>query len=372
MTIADYKSTADGNKVASPAGFTEGEQASTVNNTFRQIMADYRTQHEDFEWVDIGLTPTRVSDTSFRFDGDVTTRYHVDRRLKITDGSDTKYAKITATTYSAPYTTVDISLDSGSSALTTNISSVAHGFVSAVNSSVDGTVIGAGALADKDTVATADIDNGIVSVEHLFPSAAITNGGIGISQSIPSLYEKLTATTLSTDSEITFAITAGAYQYYRLIAKQVILSASDRLEIQVKTGGSYHTTNYHYAGFGHSVGNGATLLNSNSSTGIDIGGGVIEPEANYAVDIDVGIDVYQVHGSSPALQCIKTLAKSSCPDSTGSIRFGTTFGTVAPISSTSEIDGIKLKVNGSATMNTGTVTLYAYAQYKVLTTDLFV
>jgi len=85
------------------------------------------------EWVASGITPTRTSNTTFTMVGDQTTAFHPGRRLQFTDSS-TLYGTITASTYSAPDTTVTVVMDSGT--LSASLSAVSYGIVSAANSSL--------------------------------------------------------------------------------------------------------------------------------------------------------------------------------------------------------------------------------------------
>ena len=77
------------------------------------------------QWVASGLTPTYISGTQFSVPGDVTSAFHVGRRLKITDAGGTKYAYITATAF-VTVTTVTVSVDAGGS-LSTPTSAVSYG-----------------------------------------------------------------------------------------------------------------------------------------------------------------------------------------------------------------------------------------------------
>jgi hypothetical protein len=113
MGIDAWSTTAASNNASPPDGAPEGQAAGTVNNTMRQMMASVRAWFEDAQWINLGLTPTRVDADTFTLSGDVTTTFHVGRRLKVT-GSATGYATISASTYSAPNTTVDVTMDSGS------------------------------------------------------------------------------------------------------------------------------------------------------------------------------------------------------------------------------------------------------------------
>lgn len=112
MGIESWSTTAASNNAAPPNGWPEGQAASTVNDCARQMMASIRTWLEDAQWIPFGHTPTRIDNDTFTVATDLTAIYHVGRRLKVT-GSATGYATITASSYSAPNTTVDVTMDSG-------------------------------------------------------------------------------------------------------------------------------------------------------------------------------------------------------------------------------------------------------------------
>lgn len=131
--IRNWSTTPASNNSAPPNGAPEGMAPSTVNDIMRQQMADHKTQWQDAEWFDWGDTPSRASATSFKVTGDVTTRYLVGRRLKCYDAA-TVYATITASSYSAPDTTITVSNDSSS--LTASLTSVALAILSPANSSL--------------------------------------------------------------------------------------------------------------------------------------------------------------------------------------------------------------------------------------------
>ena len=108
------------------------------------------------QWAASGLTPTYVSATSFTLVGDQTTEFHVGRRLKSTNSGGTRYSRITASSYSAPDTTVTVVNDSGS--LDAGLSAVSYGLISATNTSLPALPASLGGslvLLDTDTAAAA-------------------------------------------------------------------------------------------------------------------------------------------------------------------------------------------------------------------------
>lgn len=133
MGIDAWSTTAASNNAAPPDGAPEGMAASTVNNTMRQIMASVRAWYENAQWINLGLTPTRLDGDSFSLTGDVTATFHVGRRIKVT-GSATGYATISASSYSSPNTTIDVTMDAGS--LPVTLSAVYVSILSATNSAM--------------------------------------------------------------------------------------------------------------------------------------------------------------------------------------------------------------------------------------------
>lgn len=112
MTIRLWSTTAASNNSSPPNGAPEGMAPSGVNNTLRQIMAEVRDSFEDLPWFDYGHTPTRQSNTAFTVPTDLTAIYTVGRRLQLV-GATTGYCTISSSSYSAPDTTVNVTMDSG-------------------------------------------------------------------------------------------------------------------------------------------------------------------------------------------------------------------------------------------------------------------
>jgi len=132
---------------------------STVNNSARQMQADIREQHEDAEWIDLGDSPTYTSGTEFTITGDVTTKYHVGRRIKASGTTPfTVYGTIATSSYSSPNTTITVTWDSGT--LDATLDAVALGIVSATNSSL-------GSFAFKSSLEASDIADGSVTKAKL-------------------------------------------------------------------------------------------------------------------------------------------------------------------------------------------------------------
>jgi len=119
MTVSNYKTTASQNTAINGVNISEGMSPSDVNNAIRQELKDVRDFANDKEWFLLGsgtstVTYTRASSTSVTINADVTTAYHVGRRIKITGtNTGTIYGKIATSSYSSPNTTVTFTFDSG-------------------------------------------------------------------------------------------------------------------------------------------------------------------------------------------------------------------------------------------------------------------
>lgn len=133
MPISSYSTTASSNNSAPPNGAPEGMSPAAVNDVIRQVMADVRLWYEAAQWIDLGHTPTRTGATTFTVATDLTATYTVGRRIRCTD-STTLYGTITASSYSAPNTTVTVTLDSGS--LSASLSAVAVGILTTASPSI--------------------------------------------------------------------------------------------------------------------------------------------------------------------------------------------------------------------------------------------
>lgn len=118
--IRDWSTTPANNSGVTPFFWPEGQPPSSVNDCARQNLADIRTWYESAEWIDLGHTPTRIDNDTVTLAGDVTATYNVGRRVRFV-GATTGYATISASSYSAPNTTLDVTMDSGNvpSSLTT-------------------------------------------------------------------------------------------------------------------------------------------------------------------------------------------------------------------------------------------------------------
>ena len=118
-----YSETAASNNDPAPAGAPEGMSPKAVNDTMRQMMANSATElfSNEFSWLDFNDTPTYATATTFTITGDVTTAYHVGRRVRLTGTTPfTVYGTITDSSFGGANTTVTVVLDSGSMDATLN------------------------------------------------------------------------------------------------------------------------------------------------------------------------------------------------------------------------------------------------------------
>jgi len=117
--VNTWSTTAASNNTASPDGWPEGMPPSGVNNSAREMMAQIRDVWNDKEWFQLGSgtgtqTVTRASTTSVTIAANVSTTYHVGRRIKLYGANGgTIYGKIATSSYSAPNTTISFTFDSG-------------------------------------------------------------------------------------------------------------------------------------------------------------------------------------------------------------------------------------------------------------------
>ena len=93
MTVSNYSTTAINNTSINGVNISEGMSPSDVNNSIREQLKDVRSVWNDKEWFLLGdgdgtTTFTRASATSITVASDITSSYHVGRRIKIV-GSNT-------------------------------------------------------------------------------------------------------------------------------------------------------------------------------------------------------------------------------------------------------------------------------------------
>lgn len=165
--IKDYSLTAANNTTIGSINTAEGMLPSNINNCFRGLGAELREWYNDSQWViygdgDNGFTITYASATSFTVSGvDVTSVYHVSRRVKAVGSSTgTIYGTISATTFSTN-TTVTVVWDSGS--LSNEAITIYLAILTKTGDSIPELVITNAKVATSAAIAATKIHDGSVS-----------------------------------------------------------------------------------------------------------------------------------------------------------------------------------------------------------------
>ena len=185
MPIKDWSTTPSNNNAAAPYGFPEGMAASALNDAARQVMADIRAWFEDSCWVNLGLTPTRLSATQFTVPGDYTSQFTVGRSLRFT-GSATAYGKIqsvsfsTVTTVTMTASVIPATLSTVSLATVDTNSVPTTSLTAAELLALLITVDGPGSGLDADSV------DGINGVKMLRHGGSQVSGVVTVSTSAPT------------------------------------------------------------------------------------------------------------------------------------------------------------------------------------------
>lgn len=262
--ISTWSTTASNNNLTPPNGFPELMNPADLNNSSREVMAAVRRWYEDPAWINFGDTVTRTGATTFTITGNVTARYAAGLRIRCTDSS-TLYGVIASSSYSAPNTTVTVTLDSGS--LSTSLSAVALNPWSAAgvfNASAFG------ALAFLSTVNTAQIANNAVNGTKIAMGSdaqgdilyyngtdyarlgAGTSGqflqtlGVGNNPAWANVATETYATAQSTSTGTAFDFTGipATAKRIRIYLDSVSLDGTDELLIQLGDSGGVETTGY--------------------------------------------------------------------------------------------------------------------------------
>jgi hypothetical protein len=165
--IKDYSITAANNTTIGSINTAEGMLPSNINNCFRGLGAELREWYNDSQWViygdgDNGFTITYASATSFTVSGvDVTTYYHVGRRVKaVGSATGTIYGTIATTTFSTN-TTVTVTWDSGS--LSNEAITIYLAILTKTGDSIPELVITNAKVATSAAIAATKIHDGSVS-----------------------------------------------------------------------------------------------------------------------------------------------------------------------------------------------------------------
>lgn len=263
--ISTWSTTAANNNAATPDGWPEGQAPSTVNNCGREMMAAVRTWFEDAQWINLGNTPTRIDNDTITIAGDVTATYTVGRRLKFV-GATTGYATISASSYGAPNTTIDVVMDSGN--IPTSLVSVAVGILTAASSAVPNSVayfnaerITSSPTLPQNTITTAVFNQENSDLGGLYDNAtgiftaavagAYTfSAGIGlrnddsVTATLNSVYfSKNNATAIGSGTRFNMSgfilggtISASSNAFYASGAVTVVMAAGDTMRIKIDMG----------------------------------------------------------------------------------------------------------------------------------------
>lgn len=121
MNLYKWSTTAASNNSAVPDGAPDGWTGANVNEWARETMAAARTQASDAAYIDetyqlttVGAKSlSRTSTTQFKVLAcDATAHFTTGRRVRVV-GATTDYGFVTSSSYSAPDTTVNVTMDSG-------------------------------------------------------------------------------------------------------------------------------------------------------------------------------------------------------------------------------------------------------------------
>jgi hypothetical protein len=250
--IKDYSSTAGSNTSIGGISIAEGMLPSNINNAFRGLTADIREWYNDSQWVIYGdgdstFTIAYASSTSFTVSGvDVTSFYHVGRRVKaIGSSTGTIYGTISATTFSTN-TTVTVTWDSGS--LSNETITIYLGALSKTNDSIpelvitnakisasaaiDVSKIGAGAVSSTEfgylDGVTSAIQTQIDSKQATITGGAttITSADLTASRALASNASGKVAVTTVTSTELGYVSGVTSAIQTQLDAKQATITGS--------------------------------------------------------------------------------------------------------------------------------------------------
>lgn len=162
MAIKNYSTTAGNNTSIAGINIAEGCPRANINNAIRAEMADTRAFYEAATWTDLGHTPTRTGNTTFTINADVEDFYTAGRRIQCTDAT-VLYGTIVSAVYSAPNTTVTVTLDSGN--LSASLTAVAVSLIDPTNDPIPATALsGTIAAANLPTSATDALQVGDIKI----------------------------------------------------------------------------------------------------------------------------------------------------------------------------------------------------------------
>ena len=207
MTVSSYSTTASSNTAINGVNISEGMSPSDGNNAIREQLKDVRSVWNDKEWFLLGdgdgtTTFTRASATSITVASDISSTYHVGRRVKVVgSNTGTIFGKIATSSYSSPNTTVTFTFDSGTINSGDTTVSV---YVGSVYTNPANPVI------DEDNMAS---DSAILPPSQQSTKAFVTSGTVTLSnKSIDLSSNTLTGTTAEFNTALSdndFATLAG-------------------------------------------------------------------------------------------------------------------------------------------------------------------
>lgn len=184
--IRSWNTSAASNNQTPPFGAPEGGTfVNQLTDILRQVMAEVRAWWETPGWIDYGQTPTFVNTTSFTVGGNQTSIYQVGRRIRATNSVAAEVYGTIATSVFTTNTAVSVTWDSA--AMDSSLTEIAVGAANVLQKWIGSKAIsGLGTLAEKSTVATADISN-LAVTEAKLANLAVT-------------FAKLATTSLATAS----------------------------------------------------------------------------------------------------------------------------------------------------------------------------
>ena len=208
MTVSNFSTTASNNTAINGVNISEGMSPSDVNNALREFAKDIRTVWNDKEWFLLGdadgaTTFTRASASSVTVSSNITSAYHVGRRVKVIgSNTGTIFGKIATSSFSSPNTTLAFTFDSGS--ISSGDSTVAV-YVGSVFTNPANPVV------DEDNMAS---DSAVLPPSQQSTKAFVTSGSVTLSnKSIALGSNTISGTTAQFNSALSdgsFATLAGS------------------------------------------------------------------------------------------------------------------------------------------------------------------
>ena len=208
MTVSSYSTTASSNTAINGINISEGCLPSDINNAIRSQLADVRSVWNDKEWFLLGdgdgtTIFTRASASSVTVSSNITSAYHVGRRVKVVgSNTGTIFGKIATSSYSSPNTTITFTFDSGTINSGDTTVSV---YVGSVYTNPANPVI------DEDNMAS---DSAVLPPSQQSVKAFVTSGSVTLSnKSIALGSNTISGTTAQFNSALSdgsFATLAGS------------------------------------------------------------------------------------------------------------------------------------------------------------------